>query len=232
MNAYIVVEGRRTEPKVIPAWLEILAPHLTRVKNISDITDHNYYFFSSNGIPAIYNHIANAAADINRFNSDHKGTKQIDWLIVNIDTEEETREAILGHIQEAFRENGIETLTCQLAVFEQKVSIETWFLANRKVFKHNPSDPELNRYIAHYNVKESDPEEMENISTDEFSNRAQFHHEYLRKIFAERNITYTKKNPGEVCKRHYLKQLINRHADTSHIPSFARWLRFVTTALK
>ena len=216
--------------KVYPRWLEIIAPKLQRVYHLSDMKDYNYYLFSGGGIPSIYNHIANAAEDINDFNL--KGNGRIDYLLVCIDTEDESREYILNQINEELNKRHIELHDFKLEVFEQKVSMESWFLANRKIFKTNPEDDVLRKYIHHYNVRENDPEMMESIDEDQFSTKAQFHHAYLKKIFAERHISYSKSNPSEVCKEDYLKQIIKRYLETGHVCSFGRWYNFAITNLQ
>ena len=225
MNAYIIVEGACTETLVYPRWLGILAPHLTRVDNPLDMTDNNYYLFDGGGIPSIYRHIANAAEDINTINSE--GKIKIDYLIVNIDTEEESREYILNQIKSVLAERGVTDLSFSLEIFEQKVSMESWFLGNRKVFKSNPQDPALLEYIKHYNVRDNDPELMENIDEERFSNRAHFHHSYLRKMLQEQNAHYSKSKPEEVCREHYLARIIERYNNTGHLPTFGRWYEFV-----
>lgn len=225
MNAYIIVEGNRTETIVYPKWLEILAPAFKRVSSVSDILENNYYLFSGGGIPSIYNHIANASLDINDFN--HNGGPKIDYLIVCIDTEEESRDYILEQIHNTLVQSGITALSFKLEVFEQKVSMESWFLGNRRIFKSNPQDQELRRYVSHYNVRDNDPELMENIDNDEFSTNAQFHHSYLKKIFSEQHIKYSKAKPAEVCKEHYLQRIIERYNATQHIESFGRWYSFI-----
>ena len=227
MNAYIIVEGSRTEMKVYPKWLDIIAPKLKRVYHPSDMVDNNYFLFSGGGILSIYNHIANAVEDILEINS--RGTHEIDYLIVCIDTEDETREYILDQISAELSNRSVKLGTLRLVVFEQKVSMESWFLANRKIFKNNPEDNALRRYIEHYNVKEKDPELMESIDENQFSTKAQFHHAYLKKIFEERHISYSKSNPSEVCREDYLMQLIKRHSETGHIASFGRWYDFFRT---
>ncbi|WP_295728779.1 hypothetical protein [uncultured Muribaculum sp.] len=230
MNAYIIVEGDKTETIVYPKWLEILAPALTRVSDVFDMHENNYYLFSGGGIPSIYNHIANAIEDINNINA--KGTAIIDFLIVCIDTEEESREYILGQIDKKLTERNIPLSSFNLVVFEQKVSMESWFLGNRRIFKSNPEDEALRRYISHFNVKENDPELMDNINPDEFSTKAQFHHSYLRKIFSEQHVRYSKRQPGEVCKKHYLDRLVERYNETGHIATFGRWYSFVMDNLR
>ncbi len=88
-----------------PKWLEILAPNLNRVEHPSDLKENNYYLFSGGGIPSIYNHVANAAEDIIKINS--QGEIKIDYLIVCIDTEDESREYILEQIKTICADRGI-----------------------------------------------------------------------------------------------------------------------------
>lgn len=228
MNAYIIVEGRKTEYIVYPKWLEILAPALTRVDNVIDITENSYYIFCGGGIPSIYRHIANAVADINAFNS--RSEHHIDCLMVCIDTEEESREYIMSQINRQLKENNVAPESFDIVVFEQRVSMESWFLGNRKIVGSNPSGEVLRRYLAHYNVRTDDPELMEIINDNEdFQTKAQFHHSYLKEVFKEHRIKYSKSNPGEVCKPYYLNQIIERYKDTGHIPTFGRWYDFVIT---
>ncbi len=70
MNVYMVVEGRRTEPKVYPAWLSLLKPDFKRVDSPKLMTGNSYYLFSACGIPAIYNHIVNSVKDIGEIECD------------------------------------------------------------------------------------------------------------------------------------------------------------------
>jgi hypothetical protein len=46
MNLYFLVEGKRTEKKVYPAWLAHLLPELQRVQNYDQVNQNNYYLFS------------------------------------------------------------------------------------------------------------------------------------------------------------------------------------------
>lgn len=229
MNAYIIVEGDRTETAVYPKWLEHVAPGLKRIDNARDITDDCYYLFSACGIPSIFSHVSNAVADINSINK--ASESKYDYLIVCIDTEEETREYIEKRINEKLKEDNRILESAELEIFEQKVCMETWFLGNNVVFKENPQDEDYLRFIKHYNVGINDPEEMGNIDYDEFATNAQFHHKYLVKMFRERNMRYSKSNPQEVCSQMYLSRLIERYQNTGHISSFGRWYEFVTNKL-
>lgn len=224
MNAYIIVEGEQTELSVYPAWLKILSPTLARVQQMDAITQDSYYLFCGHGIPNIYTHIVNAVRDINEVNA--KGIHRYDYLMVCMDTEEETRQHILDTIKKHLKQEKVTPGGFELVVFEHKVCMETWFLGNSKIFKPNPQNRELLKYIRHYNVKENNPEEMSTIDEERFTT-AQFHLRYLKRMFEERNMTYNKNNTVEVCKKDYLEELVRRYEQTGHILSFGSWYEFV-----
>ncbi len=226
MNLYIVTEGECSEPIVYPKWISLLAPHMSQVKNIADIRENNYYLFASKGIPSIFHHIVNALKDINNFNENNKS--KIDYLIVFIDTEEEDRDYIVSKIDEAVSNEPELYFSCKLKVFEQKVSIETWFLGHEKMLNETTDSSPLRDYIIHYNVRRQDPELMENYDPEKFSTKAQFHHYYVKKMFQDRGLVYRKNNPGNVCENHYLNALIDRYNSTGHIASFGRMLDFLS----
>ena len=64
-------------------------------------------------------------------------------------------------------------------------------------------------------------------SLDEEMTYAQFHFEYLRLMFRERNITYSKRNPGDVMTKSYLEQLVKRTEQTNDLMTFKKWYDFV-----
>ena len=229
MNLYIIVEGKATEPIVYTAWLKILAPQMTMIENAWEVAENNYYLFSSQGIPSIYKHTANAVADINSINAGNNG--KYDYLLVCLDTEEETREYIEQQIFKAINENGENLRDTRLLVFEQKVCMETWFLGNRKVFKVNAQDQVLLNYISEYNVRDLNPEEMNNLRPENYSTKAKFHQDYLKRMFRERNMRYSKSKPDEVCKEPFLEQLISRYLDTNDLKTFGNWYEFVINNL-
>lgn len=137
-------------------------------------------------------------ADINEINA--SSDAKYDYLVVCIDVEEESREYIEKRINDQLKKDRrILNDNTQLMIFE-----------------HN------------YNVKNDDPELMDNIDSEKFATKAQFHFQYLRCVMKERNIRYSKNNPKEVCSYKYLKELINRFDKTSHISSFGRWYKFIT----
>lgn len=229
MNLYIIVEGEQTEMKVYPEWLHLLTPQLERVDDAWGIkTDSNsYYLFSAGSIPSIFNHVSNAVADINEINA--SSDAKYDYLVVCIDVEEESREYIEKRINDQLKKDRrILNDNTQLMIFEHKICMETWFLGNSKIIKENPQDQQMLEYLRFYNVKNDDPELMDNIDSEKFATKAQFHFQYLRCVMKERNIRYSKNNPKEVCSYKYLKELINRFDKTGHISSFGRWYKFIT----
>mgnify|MGYP006279240855 FL=1 len=82
MKLYIVVEGRRTEKKIYPAWLSILIPELTRVDWPDEATSKSYYLFNGNGFPSLlHNHLTNSIEEINELAT-------FDYLVLVMDVDE------------------------------------------------------------------------------------------------------------------------------------------------
>jgi len=230
MNFYIVVEGDQTEMSVYPAWLSILAPTYTRIENAWDVDNNNYYIFTGGGIPSIFKHVRNSVLDINSINA--KGEKRYDYLLVCLDTEEESRDYILKQIDKELKSSGVELLDAELVVFEHKVCMETWFLGNQSVFKDNPQNAEYLEYIRHFNVGNDNPEEMQNMDENKFPTTAKFHLRYLKRMLEERNMTYSKNNTIAVQQQAYLQQLVRRFEETGHIATFGSWYEFVKAHFK
>ncbi len=220
MNVYFLVEGRRTEMKVYPKWLSILIPKLKRVQWYHEVTKNNYCIFTGDGFPSLLdNHLKNSIADVNVAGN-------FDYLVVCLDSDDDTIIEKKEQIQEFILKENIELHhKTQLVIIVQNKCFETWFLGNRKIFKHNPSSSFLAEYIKHYNVKIEDPELMEK-PLDFESTTARFHSTYLQELFSERNIKYSKKNPQEVVEKYFLMELIERNEETSHINSFKKFIDF------
>lgn len=225
MNAYIVVEGKSTEPIVYQKWLSYLAPQVKRVNDAWSATNNNYYLFSGEGIPSIFKHIANAVLDINAINKE--GKTHYDYLLICIDQEESTREEIVQSIKDNMQASSAAVGDFEMHIFIQKVCIETWFLGNRKVVKQNPESEEYRRFLEYYNVQKDNPEHMDKFDEAKYSTKAKFHLKYLKTIFAERKMRYGKSHPEEVCRDTYLRQLVSRYKDTGDISSFGDWYEFV-----
>lgn len=133
MNAYIIVEGDKTELSVYPAWMSIIAPNMHQLEHAEDLTDDSYYLFSGQGQPSVFQHVAGAIKDINAINA--SGVHKYDFLLVCVDTEDESREYIEQQIDKYNQQEGVMLTDAQLVIFEQKVCMETWFIGNRRVLK-------------------------------------------------------------------------------------------------
>lgn len=227
MNLYMIVEGKKTETSVYPAWLSILAPHLQRVSDPRTITDNCYYLFSGEGIPSIYNHACNAILDIQQIN---KGYYKFDYLLICLDTEEGTRADIDRDYKEYLAKNKVNPQGVNVVICEHKVCMETWFLGNRFIFKQNANTQEFIDCVRHYDVSTNNPELMPSFDSEK--NKAEYHLYYLKKMFAERNMIYKKTKTGEVQKSDYLNQLILRYKETGHISTFGQWCDFITSNFK
>lgn len=202
MNIYFLLEGKRTEMKVYPNWLSILAPNINRIKNPYQVDRNNYYIISGKGFPALLNnHLKNSIDEVNEI-------QKFDYLVIALDADEETVDFRRNEVLQFIKKNNLKLQNCKLKIIVQNRTIETWFLGNRKVFKSQPNDIELYNFIKFYNVSIDDPELM-GIYKD-FNNHAHFHHAYLIKILKERNISYTKKYPRDVIEKHYICELLNR----------------------
>lgn len=217
MNLYFLVEGKQTERKVYPKWLSILAPQLVQVAYADDAVDHHFYLISGEGYPSLLHHLENAIEEVNRIG-------RYDYLVVCLDAEEATIDEREAAIAEYISRKGLQLNHGKLIIVVQNPCFETWFLGNRKVFKRYPQNNELNNYIDFYNVQQNDPELMPAMMQEQ--TRAQFHHNYLKKIFTERNTVYTKQKPDVVCDKSYLEELISRNKDTGHIASFRNFIDF------
>lgn len=223
MNLYIIVEGNRTELNVYPSWITLLAPQLKRIDDAWDVYENNYYIFSGGGIPSIYDHIIHSIEDINSISATQRNA--YDYLVVCIDTEGTSREDIENHIEQDMRNKRIFLQNTKLFVCEQRVCMETWFLGNRRIFKQNPQSQFYRQCIKYFDISKNDPELME--SNDPELTDAQFHYKYLREMFKERHMNYTKNCTTEVENNTFLNELICRFQDTGHLATFGRWFQFI-----
>ncbi|MFK7982400.1 MAG: hypothetical protein AB8G86_20630 [Saprospiraceae bacterium] len=217
MNIYFLVEGRSTEKKVYPKFVEhFFEGKLKRVSQFNKIVNNNYFLLSGNGYPRIFTDVLkNSIADINSV-----GT--YDYLFLCIDADENSiaeRQLELEEYLAEFKKERIElNSNCTLELIVQNRCIETWFLGNKVVYKANPSSNALLKFQEFYNVEENDPELMSIF--EGFDNHANFHFTYLKEMLLERNIRYTKNYPRDVAESHYLERLIERGNNNSHIQSF------------
>jgi len=220
MNIYFLVEGKRTERKVYPAWLKFLIPELTRVNSYDEVQENNYYLFSGQGFPSLLDtHLPKCLEEIEEMGN-------YDYIVVCLDGDDEgvekQKEIVKTYFEKATKQVSI---TAQLEVIVQNKCIETWFLGNSKIFKQNPISKELAEYIRFYDLKENDPELMEKPASYKAST-ASFHGKYLNLIFQERNIKYSKVRPGEVLQEYFLAEIQARAKATGHLQSFQNLVDF------
>lgn len=219
MNIYFLVEGRRTEKKVYPKWISHLIPELTEVKDPTLVGTNNFYLFNGNGYPSILdNHLRNSVEDVNEL-------RKFNYLVMCIDSDEVEVEERKDEVMNFFQSNGISLIEeTEFVLIVQNRCIETWCLANRKVFKRQPNGEELRLFVEFYNVKNDDPELMGKLESHE--THAQFHASYLTEMLAERNIKYTKSFPRGVVEEDYLTELIKRNSQSNHIQTFRSFVDF------
>jgi hypothetical protein len=209
---YFVVEGRQTEKKIYRAWLRHAFPGLDGVGRIEDMDEARYYLIAGNGYPSYLERIRNAVGDI------RAEPGRFDHLWVCVDSEEPTAEQRRTEIVD------IMGGACPVVVHD--CCIETWLLGHRKLVKRNPQGAHLRDLYTHYDVLTRDPEGMP-AWPPRYPLRAALHEAYLKALFCERKLSYSKQHPSEACDLPYLRELIGRVDETAHLQSLrllvARW---------
>ncbi len=212
MNIYFIVEGRRTEKKVYPAWLSHLIPDLIRINWAFEAENNNYYLFNGNGFPALlHNHLKNSIEEVNDLGN-------YNYLVLVLDVDESTIEGRIEEVNTFIENQNLKLNNTELIIIPQNRCIESWFLGNSKIFKTNPQSKDLSKYVKFYDVKQNDPENMGIYDT--YNTHSQFHAEYCTEFLRERNIRYSKNRPNGVVEKEYLHSLIKRENETSHLESF------------
>ncbi len=217
MNLYFLVEGKRTESKVYPKWMEYLLPELKRVENYRDVDNNNYYLVSGGGYPSIYNHLKNAIKEVNSI-------QKYDYLILCLDADESTVSERFQQINNFIEKKGLKLRNSGFKIIVQNRCLETWFLGNRVVYPRQPKRKTFREYSKFYNVSIDDPELMKLYKG--FKSISFFHYSYLKEMLLERNIKYTKNMPRAVTEPPYIDQLIARVEDTEHLQSLKDFFDF------
>jgi hypothetical protein len=190
------------------------------VQTFNTVTKNNYFIFSGNGFPSLLdNHLRNCIIDINNAGN-------YDYFVICLDADEQNIVACKQEILDFMAKENISlNATTEFKIIVQNKCLETWFLANPKIFKKNPNSDFLRECVEFYNVKKNDPELMGKLSDFEGSTSV-FHSTYLQELLAERNVTYSKKNPQSVTEEYFLRELILRNKKTNHIQSFQQFIQF------
>jgi len=220
MNLYFLVEGKRTESIVYPAWLSILVPELERIYDPFAVMDNQYYLFDGGGYPNILKDMINALYDINE-------TGRYDYLVVCLDADDESISSRVASVKEKIAAEGI-VPSCQVEVIVQKKCIETWFLGNREMYTPaGRAKGSFRKFSAYYNVYSADPELMEKPFFFGEST-AQYHYRYLEAMLREKGIRYSKSRPYCVCGENYINSLLDRIRKTDDLNSFRFFVNFCT----
>jgi hypothetical protein len=201
MNLYFLVEGMQSERKVYPAWLSHLLPELTRVQSYDEVNEKNYYLISGEGYPSLYDFIPPSIEEINL-------SGKYNYFVVCLDAEENTVAQRHAEIYDFLNQEKLELKNAEIVLIVQNRCLETWLLGNRKIYSKQLQYQPLLDYTKYYNVSVDCPEKMGKYL--DFNTHAQFHGAYLRALFEAKNITYSKKRPGDVLKPFYLEQLLTR----------------------
>lgn len=219
------MEGNSTEKKIYPKCLGYLIPELIQVKYHDQVQKNNYYLISGKGYSAIlHDGLDNAIDKI-------KETNNYDYLVLCLDADEETVNERESYIEHFIQGKNTDLGDTKIKIIIQNRYIETWLLGNRKIFdSRQPLESPLSDYVNYYDVSQYDPEKMGKYN---MRNHADFHLKYVQKIFEARNISYTKKFPGDAIKRYYLEQLQKRvQGDSTHLETFHNFLNFCETLKK
>ncbi len=131
MRVYFLVEGRRTEAKLYPAWLSHLIPELNRITRYDEEIPNSYFLFSAEGYPSIIlEHIPRSIEDINRIGG-------YDYFVVALDADQSTVPDRIDEINESLSDNHIHLIGTELRIVVQNRCIETWLLGNRRIVRRN-----------------------------------------------------------------------------------------------
>lgn len=222
MNLYFLVEGRSTEKKLYPKWLQYLIPKLQRVQFYDQVIQNNYYILSGNGYPSIIQDgIPNAIDQI-------KEVGKYDYLVICLDADEDTVEDRKQVILDFVAQENIELGQIKLKIIIQNRCIETWLLGNNKIFdSRQPLQSPLSDYAQYYDVSQNDPKELGSFDR---GNHADFHYAYLQAIFQAKKTNYSKTKPRIAQEDYYLEQLIKRvQQQNSHLKSFQEFIKFCSS---
>lgn len=219
MNLYFLVEGRRTERKVYPAWLAHLLPHFTRVEQFDAVRDKHYFLVSGEGYPSLLDdHLRDAIDNCNRVG-------RYSHLVLCMDADESTAGDRVREVRDRVAAKRWELNGTALEIVVQNRTIETWFLGNSRIVSRSPQRSRLRQFVGFYDVTQFDPELMGRYPG--YTTHAQFHGEYLREVFQERGIVYSKRSPGHVTESSYLGQLLNRvEREPTHLATFRTFVDF------
>ena len=212
MNLFFLVEGRSTEMRLYPKWIEYYFPEFTRVSVAEDAKNNNYYIVNGNGNPGIYKneHIKQCIEVINELG-------RYDFFIIALDSEEFSVEDTIGHVESKLAElcnQGIylDSGKVKDVVIVQERCIESVLLGNNKLVKLADSDSILGEYLKYYDIFSQNPEKMGRLT---FNTHAQFHKEYLKCLLKSNGMKYSESHVKNVGTPEYFSSLMERNKSNS-----------------
>ena len=213
MNLYIVVEGK-VEKFVYQNWIPKVNSTLTYVESIDNINNNNFYIISGGGYPSYFEIINNAIEDV-------KLLKNVDRLVIAVDSEDMKRIEKINEIEDFLKDKNCIT---EIKIIVQHFCLETWALGNKKIVSQSSRAERLSEYLNFFNVRTRDPEELPPYLVERL-NRAQFAKRYLRLLLKEKNqkLTYTKKD-GVLVQPQFYERVRSRFENDKHIQSFRDFL--------
>ncbi len=222
MNVYVVTEGK-VESVVYRCWVPFVNSCLRPVDDITAVNNNQFYIVEGPGYPGYpgyFDTIERAILDVNQF-------EKFDRLVISVDSEEMTRQEKHDEIKDFVAEKRCRV---EIKIVVQHFCFETWALGNRKIIRQHPESGKLKGYMELFDVTKHDPELLPRLPDKEW-NRAQFAEQYLRHAINDRNprLTYTKRNPKALLSEKYFDQVKNRQTQTTHIASFADFMRAFQT---
>lgn len=214
MNLYVVVEGK-VEKDVYREWIPFVNPQLSYIERFNDVTRDCFYLVTGGGYPGYFDVIDDAIKDV-------KENINFDRLVISVDSEELTCEDKYNEVSVYVSKREV---SVEVRIVIQHFCIETWGLANRKIFSQPSQIEKLREYKNFFSVRVNDPELLPPYPKERL-NRSQFAEKYLRLALNEKfkNLTYTKKAPNVLLHPKYFDQVKNRFLETHHIASFETFL--------
>lgn len=209
MNIYVLIEDEGGVKSIYENWISYVNPQLTPVEHPMDLVNNNFVVISGQGYPQYINRIKNALKDA-------KSNPAIDRLVIAVDSEDCLRQDKHSEVENIVKSSKTKK---DVRIVIQHFCFETWALGNKAVFPQRSADAVLRRYKDVLDVSKHDPELL---PAHDDMNRSGFAFEYLRKVLREKSpkLIYTKRNPGDVAKRHYYDKVADRLRSTGHIDSF------------
>lgn len=216
MNLYVLVEGEKAAKSVYTAWIKYENSNLNPVDYISDIKENNYIVVAGFGQPNIWNHFQNAITDVNN-------AANINRLVLIIDAEEKTFEEKRSEAR-----SYIDKVKCKADIYLviQDFCLETWLLGNKSIFRKKSTEPELQKYLSHFDIRQNDPELLPDYPPKKL-NRANFAYYYLRAgikdLYTNRKF-YNKHNAGIALENGFYYQVKHTHINYGYLSSFKEFL--------